>query len=64
MYFKYARLTSCRTPQVKGSERVPRSFIRDESRSLGVCLQELASNRLGVAVVKSHGDERQRKRAR
>jgi len=42
---------------------VPRSFIRDESRSLGFDLQELDSNRLCVAVVKSHGEKRQRKRA-
>ena len=42
----------------RGQYRVPREFIRDESRSLEVVLQEKASNRLYVAVVKSYGEKR------
>ena len=37
--------------------------MKDEGRPFGVGFQDQASNYLGVAVIKSHGDERLRKRS-
>ncbi len=39
-----------------------RNYMKDEGRPFGVGFQDQASNYLRDAVIKSHGDERLRKR--